>query len=96
MALAQRSNTRRTIILAAALGVVLIAGGVYLYIQNKPDETIIDPSAILVNASQNLPIISTFSDTIFDDPRFQDLVFRAPQEITIGNLGKDNPFQPTF
>lgn len=96
MALAQRGNLRRTIVLLAILAVIVTGGGIYLWVQNRSPETGQLPGGSLVTPVRQRSIITDFSDELFNDPRFTALEEQAVIEIPTGVVGKENPFSPSL
>lgn len=100
MALVQKGNSRRTIILIAILAVAVIGGGVYLYLQNRPSGGAAVPAGDFLQRSRKPPVVTDFSDEVFSDPRFLDLQPTDPLDTSsdafLGNVGKENPFLKSF
>jgi hypothetical protein len=91
MALVQKRNTQKNMILFGGLGAAaVIAIVVYFTVIAPPASGPVENNDQV--AQRDLKIIQDFGEDVLTDPRYQALKPAGDLPINIGNIGRPNPF----
>lgn len=92
MALVQKRDSKKTIVLGVVLAVVLAGAGLTYWLLTRQPASPTTSSA----QSRDLPILTSFGEALLNSPRVKNLKSYGQLPVPAEPFGNPNPFLQTF